>query len=212
MNDQEHLKTLADIKNLMERASKFISLSGLSGIFIGFYALAGAAAAAWYVNSYNYKLTSYYYPVVSTDGALAGSFLNFFLVDSLAVLTLSLLTGYVFTHRLAKKQGFMRWDTTAKRMLINLLIPLATGGLFCLVLAHHHQAGLVAPSMLLFYGLSLLNASKYTHNELRTLGILEIILGLISAMHVEYGLIFWALGFGVLHIIYGITMYYRYER
>jgi hypothetical protein len=196
----------------MERSSRFLSLSGLSGVFIGFYALAGSLAAAWYVNSYNYKLTSYYYPALAAEETTSPSFLSFYVVDALVVLALSLLTGYVFTHQLAKKQGFIRWDASARRMVINLLIPLVTGGIFCLILAHHDQPGLVAPSMLVFYGLSLLNASKYTHGELRTLGILEIILGLIAALHQGYGLFCWALGFGVLHIIYGITMYYKYER
>jgi len=212
MQDEEHLKTLSDIKNMMERSSRFLSLSGLSGVFIGIYALAGAIAAAWYVNSHNYKITSYYSLASATDGEPYNPFLKFLFVDAILVLALSLITGYVFTQQLAKKKGLFKWDTTAKRMLVNLLIPLVTGGVFCLALLHQNQIGLVAPAMLIFYGLALLNASKYTFNDLRNLGVIEIILGLTASLHPGYGLVFWALGFGVLHIIYGITMYYKYER
>jgi hypothetical protein len=44
------------------------------------------------------------------------------------------------------------------------------------------------------------------------LGICEIGLGLIASIYMGYGLLFWAVGFGVLHIIYGIVMYMKYER
>ena len=211
MQDEEHLKTLSDIKDLMERSSRFLSLSGLSGVFIGIYALAGAIAAGWYVNSHNYKITSYYL-ATTADGDTFNPFLKFFMVDAFVVLALSLITGYLFTQQLAKKKGQFKWDTSAKRMLVNLLIPLVTGGVFCFALLHQNQVGLVAPSMLIFYGLALLNASKYTFNDIRNLGVIEIILGLTASLHPGYGLLFWALGFGVLHIIYGITMYYKYER
>jgi hypothetical protein len=43
------------------------------------------------------------------------------------------------------------------------------------------------------------------------LGITEIILGLMSSWLIGYGLLFWAVGFGVMHIFYGLMMYFRYE-
>ncbi len=212
MNEQEHLKSLSDIKNLMERSSRFLSLSGKSGIFAGFYALAGATAMWWYVNNTNFEISGYYNLATTSDTEAYRPFLIFLMGDALLVLLLSLITAYVFTQRLAKKQGLNIWDTSAKRLLINLLIPLVTGGFFCLILLQQQLTGLVGPSMLIFYGLSLLNASKYTYNDIRYLGISEIILGLVAAMNTSYGLLFWAFGFGVIHIIYGITMYYKYER
>jgi hypothetical protein len=66
--------------------------------------------------------------------------------------------------------------------------------------------------MLIFYGMALLNGSKYTYHEIRALGILEVLLGLIASMNLGHGLLFWALGFGVLHIIYGVLVWYRHER
>ena len=56
------------------------------------------------------------------------------------------------------------------------------------------------------------NASKYTLNDIRYLGLTEIFLGLVALVFLEYSLLFWAIGFGLVHIIYGIVMYYKYER
>lgn len=204
-DSKEHLQTITDIRSMMERSSRFISLSGLSGIFAGIFALCGAYAAYIKLNSLNgiYRLLN--------DSAFM-DVVVFLLVDAFVVLLASVAVGIMLTIRSSKKKGIKIWDTTSKRLLINLLIPLITGGLFCLVLLSHGLVGLVAPSSLLFYGLALINASKYTLNDIRYLGICEIALGLIASLYIGYGLLFWAAGFGVLHIVYGAVMYYKYER
>jgi hypothetical protein len=207
-SQSEHLENLSEIRSLMERSSRFISLSGLSGVFVGIFALAGAAAAYWYLES-NQDIS------YSDKGAILTAAFDayiFLFIDALLVLTLSLVFVAYFTIRKAREKGQTIWDATAQRLLINLAIPLATGGFFCLVLMQHGQFQLIAPSMLIFYGLALINASRYTLNDIRYLGICEIILGLISAVFFGYGLIFWAIGFGVLHIIYGSVMYNKYEK
>jgi len=209
--EKEQLDTLSEIRSLMERSSRFISLSGLSGIFSGIFALAGAVAAYYYLKL---GLTSnnYYEFAWRDDQTFNPDFFNFFLIDGLLVLFASLATGIFLTVRNSKKQGIKIWDNTAKRLIFNLFIPLATGGFFCLVLLYHGLIGLVAPATLIFYGLALINASKYTLDDIRYLGICEIILGLIASLYIGYGLFFWAIGFGALHIIYGSVMYFKYER
>lgn len=212
MNQQnEQLEAIQEMRSLMERSSRFISLSGLSGVCAGIFALVGAAAAYYYlkldISSANYYQTAY-----SNDGNINMSFFTFFFGNALCVLIASLIAGSFFTIRKAKRKGQQIWDNTSKRLLVNLFIPLAAGGLFCLVLLHHGLVGLVAPATLLFYGLALLNASKYTLHDIRYLGICQIILGLIASLYIGYGLLFWAIGFGLLHIVYGTVMYYKYER
>lgn len=208
MNEQEEqLKALGEMRDLMNRSSRFLSLSGLSGIFAGIFALLGAGAAylvlfdasyvGWFVSDSRYDATKFY---------------TFFFTDAGAVLFLSLFAAWYFSSRRAKKAGVPFWDATAWRMLVNLFIPLIAGGIFCFALLYHGTIGFIAPATLIFYGLALLNASKYTVNDIRYLGISEIILGLISMFFIANGLLFWALGFGVLHIIYGIVLYYKYER
>jgi hypothetical protein len=202
---KEHLQAISDIRSMMERSSRCISLSGLSGVFAGIFALIGA-----YLAMDRFESASRNYAMIGGEELI--SITVYFFEIAGAVLILSLLVGTILTIRNSKRKGIPVWDSTAKRLLINLAIPLVAGGLFCLVLLYHGVIGLVAPATLIFYGLALLNASKYTFNDIRYLGICEIILGLAGSFFIGYGLLFWAFGFGVLHIIYGAVMYFKYER
>lgn len=206
-----HLETLSEIRSLMERSSRFISLSGLSGVFAGVFALLGALAAYIHLDL-NINSSRYYEYAINANGETNTGFYTFFFTDAICVLIAALVVGSILTMKKAKQKGQAIWDSTAKRLLINLLIPLVAGGLFCLVLLYHGLVGLVAPATLIFYGMGLLNASKYTLNDIRYLGVMEILLGLVASVYIGYGLLFWAVGFGLLHIIYGIVMYYKYEK
>ena len=210
-NQNEHLQAISDIRNMMERSQRFISLSGLSGIFPGIFALIGAAAGYAYLGL-EFSSAPYWEAARDTMGNINIGFYKFFITDALLVLFFSLLFAFYFTWRKAKKKGQNIFDGTAKRLMINLLIPLIAGGAFCLLLLFHGIVYLVAPCTLLFYGLALLNASKYTLDEIRYLGVSEIILGLLASYFIGYGLVAWAIGFGLLHIIYGAVMWNKYER
>jgi hypothetical protein len=209
--EQDHLDTLTEIRSIMEKSSRFISLSGLSGIFAGLFALLGAAGAYIYLNIGIFS-SDYYYWGYSAGGRLNTDFLTFFFIDGLTVLVLSLTFGILFTVRNSIQKGIPIWGKMAKLTVVNMFIPLSVGGIFCLVLLYHHLIGLIAPATLIFYGMGLYNAGKYTLREVRYLGMLEMALGLISCFFIGYGLLFWAAGFGILHIIYGTVMYRRYER
>jgi len=71
---------------------------------------------------------------------------------------------------------------------------------------------LIAPCCLIFYGLALVNGSKYTLGEVKYLGYGQVVLGIMNLWLLGYGLYFWAAGFGILHIIYGTLMWWKYER
>jgi hypothetical protein len=206
----EHLQQISEIKSIMERSSRFISLSGLSGVVAGFCALAGAAAFYVYIHQkigYGYtELAGRFRVELDID------FYTFCFADAAITLFLALSFGAFFTTRKARADGLKIWDRAALRFMINLLIPLMTGGIFCLIILFRYGwFGIIAPCTLIFYGLALLNASKYTLDEIRWLGISEIVLGLIGCLYIGYGVTMWAIGFGVLHIIYGLIMYIRYE-
>ena len=205
MAQKDYLKEITEIKSIMNKSSRFISLSGLSGILAGIYALIGASIAIYILG--NYK-NSY-----SGVSLIPISYLEYILIAiALIVLIISVLTAFILSAKKAKKSGEKLWDTTSKRLLINFTIPLFTGGFFCLVLYQNNLIGLIAPSTLIFYGLACLNASKYTLRDVRYLGITQIILGLIAVEFSGYGLWFWVLGFGIAHILYGSIMYYKYDR
>ncbi len=201
MEDKNYLQDIHDIKNLMSRSSQFISLSGLSGVLAGIYALIGA-----YIANDLLQLNQSRYVILESRT------FQLIVVVALSVLVLSVATAFVLTHFKAKKAGEKVWNSTSKRMAINFLIPLVTGGIFALLLLRHQVFGLIAPVTLIFYGLACVNASKYTLRDVRYLGITVVILGLIATEFSGYALEFWALGFGVCHIVYGGIMYFKYDR
>ena len=51
-----------------------------------------------------------------------------------------------------------------------------------------------------------------TLEEVKLMGIIQISLGLTAILLIQYSLIIWALGFGLVNIVIGIYMHYKYER
>ncbi|ADB37236.1 hypothetical protein [Spirosoma linguale] len=209
---REHLQTLTEIRSLMERSSKFLSLSGLSGVSAGLIALAGAFVVSM-------RIQTDLFDAFLSNGAgdyhtdLSKQDIRQFLVTvGLVVLVLALLSGTYFTVRQARRQGQTVWNQSSQRLLRAMFVPLATGGIFCLALLQYNLIWLTFPVTLIFYGLALLNGSKYTLRDVESLAYCEIGLGLLSLFLPGYNLLTWAVGFGVLHIIYGLAMYYKYER
>lgn len=204
MDQNKYIEDIKEIKDIMNRSSRFVSLSGLSGISAGIIALIGAYAA--YETVYiNQDYFGYRKAIITTES------LATLLLIAIGTVVLSIVTVIYFTTKETKKRNQKIWDHQTKRLLINLLIPLITGGILCLMLLLKGYIGIVAPLTLIFYGLALINASKYTLNEIRSLGIIQIALGLIAAHFIGFGLLFWAVGFGILHIVYGVVMHLRYR-
>ncbi|MVM29118.1 hypothetical protein GO755_03670 [Spirosoma sp. HMF4905] len=205
--EQDYMRHITEIRSMMERSSKFLSLSGWAGIMAGIYALTGAYIAYTFLD---FNPDNVVYSTAKT-GSLSSSLPKVIFL-AIVLLILAIGTAIFLSYKKAAKRGEKLWNAIAKRLLINMAVPLIVGGLLVLILIAKGLIGLVAPFTLLFYGLALYNASNFTYEEVKSFGLIEIGLGLISAYFVEYGLICWALGFGVVHIIYGIYMHYRYER
>lgn len=216
MNTQnQHLNDLNDIKKMMERSSRFISLSGLSGIAAGICALVGAWFARNVINTNYATVTSLrnndtYIAAEKTD--LKEYMGNHLFQIAISTFIAAFCLSFLFTYLRSKKTNTPIWGATSKRLLINVLIPMIVGGIYLLKLIENKNYGLIAPGCLIFYGLALLNASKYTLIEIRYLGLAQIILGIVNLWFVGKGLYFWAFGFGILHILYGIIMWFKYER
>lgn len=189
------------IREMMEQSSKFLSLSGLSGIIVGCIATIGAAFAYFYLlrdpslTDYNLKQE-----------------MLILLTDAILVLIISIATGIYLSAKKAKKSGQKLFNPTTYRLLYNLAVPLVSGGLFCLIYLFKGDLRTVIAATLLFYGLALVNASKYTYREIHRLGLIEIALGLAAALCGRYGILFWTLGFGVCHMVYGTVMHMKYDR
>lgn len=203
--DNKYQDDLSAIRGIMEDRTRFISLSGLSGILAGVYALIGAYIA--------YR-TIYY-----SDKVLYRSFQeNLYSAEAFKLFTIALLvlvfaiiTGIILSYRKAKKQDSKLWNKSSKNLIINMLVPLITGGVFILFLIFYGYINLIASASLIFYGLALYSAGNYTFSDVKNLGIAEILLGMVALFYPGFGLFIWAVGFGILHILYGAIMYYKYE-
>ncbi len=201
--EHQYIEDLSEIRRMMERSTKFLSLSGLAGILAGVYGLAGSIIAFIYLSGWELEL-------LYSNGYHSNIWM--LIILGLIVLVLAVGTAVYLSARKASKNNELLWNPVAKRLVFNMAIPLLTGGMLILILILQGVVGLIAPVSLIFYGLALLNASKFTFSELRSLGIIEIIIGLISAWFINFGLIFWGIGFGVMHIAYGIYMHLKYEK
>ncbi len=205
-SEEKYIQDITEIRSIMERSTRFLSLTGWSGIMAGIYALTGAVV----INKWLLPDTDTgSYQAVNTTETINHMPL---LLLAAVILLMAIGTAMILSARKSKKNGIKLWSATAKRLVVHMAIPLVSGGILLLVLLSKGLIGLMAPLTLMFYGLALINASKFTYEEVKYLGLIQIILGLMAATFVGYGLLFWALGFGVMHIIYGIYMYQKYEK
>jgi hypothetical protein len=205
---QQSLEDLQHIKRMMERSSRFISLSGLSGIAAGVCALVGA----WFAyQKISFRHTEDYnlQAIIDTSGV---ELLNDLLWIATLTFIAAFISAFIFTFLRSKKNGIPMWGAATIRLFWNTAIPVAVGGIFILRMMHFGEYELVAPACLIFYGLALVNGSKYTLGEIRFLGYGMLALGIMNLWYVGYGLYFWAMGFGILHILYGVVMWYKHER
>ncbi len=208
----QSLDAIQDIKRIMERSGRFISLSGWSGIIAGLCGLVGAAIAASKLAAFNAGAYGEDSAGNRVHTAEWDRLVNEFYILAAVIFVAALVSAFIFTYLRSRKEGIAIWGKSAVRLLWNVLLPMAVGGFFVLRLLSLENYVLIAPACLIFYGLALVNASKYTLGEVRYLGYSQLMLGLISLWLPGSGLICWALGFGVMHIIYGVTMWWKYER
>jgi len=197
------------IKSIMEQSTRFLSLSGLSGISAGIIAIAGALAAKFIINGPVINAANIIQNVTLPE--LPGKTFSLLLADAAAVLVLAISSALFFSWRKARKKGSRIWTPVTARLFLNLSIPLVAGGLFIILTLGRMEGSIVAASTLIFYGLSLVNAAKFTLGEIFGLGILEIATGLLCLILPGYAFALWVFGFGILHIAYGTFMYFKYK-
>lgn len=199
-------KELAEIKSMMERSTRFLSLSGLSGVLAGIYALIGATIAYLWIYFPN---PPYGFRTTFIDDSVVFPKL---IVLALIILSLSIGSAYLLSQKKSIRISQKIWTPSGKRFILSLFIPVLVGGLFCFALIYHQYYLLIVPGTLIFYGIALVNSSQFTLSDIKYLGFCQILLGIFSAFIPAYGLIIWAVGFGVLHIFYGTLMHLKYDR
>ena len=216
MSKPNPLEDLQEIRKMMEGSSKFLSLSGLSGVFAGLTALIGTYLAWMRINHFDKMYMSNV--MAGTADRAEWNLLRDLCIMAFVVLIIALGFGFFFTWLKARKENQRLVTPLSFRLLRSLMVPLFFGGCFTIIALYHGMIGIIVPATLIFYGLALLNASKYVHVDIKYLALSEMILGLIAFATMEYSqegiqrlLLYWALGFGVMHILYGTIIYFRYD-
>lgn len=211
MDSHSHasLETLQDIRNIMDRSARFVSLAGMSGIWAGAVALAGAYIAHNLLQKPGYEY------IGKTRGDELQNFdqitVNLLLLG-IGVFAVALAGAFYFTWKKAKRNNHSLWNNASRQLLVQTFFPMLAGGVFSFSFIYHGAGMFVAPACLVFYGLALISGSRHTLSDIRYLGMLDVALGCCSLFFPGFGLIFWALGFGVLHIIYGAMMWNKYDK
>lgn len=206
-SERDYTKDIAEIRSMMERSTKFLSLSGWAGVLAGLYALAGTYIAGVF---FSFQPDALSYPINATGDNVMG--LPPVVGLAVVILVMAIGTAIILSGQKAKIENQTIWNPTSKRMITNMAYPLVSGGILILILIGEGLAGLAAPLTMIFYGLALINASVTTFKEVRSFGILMILLGLAGVYFTEYSLWLWGFGFGILHIVYGIYLHIKYER
>lgn len=204
---EEYLRDLADIRTMMERSTKFLSLSGLAGILAGLLALAGVYIVYTVLQ---FDPGAYGYNAV-TDPIVLALFPKVILLAS-GILALSISAAVLLSIRKARQKNQKVWNVTSRQLLLAMAVPLIAGGLLILMLIAQGLIGLVIPLTLIFYGIALWQAGFFTYSDVKGLGILQTGLGILAVFYIEHSLWIWAIGFGIVHVIYGIYMHFKYER
>jgi len=195
------LQALQDIRSMMEKSARFLSLSGWSGVWAGCTAVAGSVIA------YNWM----HQGMPGGDESYNARVCKFVSLAAV-VFVVALLGGFYFTWRKARQQGGSVWNAASRRMVVQIAIPLLAGGIFALQFLMNDHIQYIAPACLAFYGLALINGSKYTLSDIKYLGLCEVVLGCVCLFFPGNSLAFWCVGFGVLHILYGIIMWNKYDK
>jgi hypothetical protein len=202
---EDSLQTLQEIRDIMERSARFLSLSGWSGVWAGCTALVGASIVyTWQpyadTSSENFGCT------LCNPAAVR------LIVLAVIVFLVALVGAFFFTWRKVKSQGLTLWNHSSRQLLFQIFLPMLAGGIFCLGFIYHGDTLYLSPSCLVFYGLALINGSKFTLSDIKYLGMLEVTLGCINLFIPGSSLLLWAIGFGVLHILYGVIMWNKYDK
>ena len=208
---QEYLEDIRHIRAIMNRSTRFVALSGMTGIVSGTAALAVVILLSLYLGISPFS-TSFPDLILKVEGLAQEQVLRVLITSFASLFLFSFFAAYFLTRRRAKAAGEDLWKGSGKQLWLSLGVPLLAGGGFCLALLQQGHVEMLAPASLIFYGVTLYSGSKFTLEEVKYLGVTEMVLGLLASFWPGLGLLLWAFGFGVSHIIYGIFMYNKYER
>lgn len=184
--DHRAADNLRFIRDTMERAASFTAVPGWGGVVIGVTAL-GAGAVAF-------------------DRPLHEQFLVW-LAEALLALVIAWLAVRIKSKRLALSLQ----SRPARRALLSFMPPLLAGAILTAVLYHLQIFGVTPGLWLLLYGAAVVTGGAFSVRIVPVMGLCFMSVGAVSLFAPsQWGNIFLMLGFGGLHIAFGIVIARRY--
>jgi hypothetical protein len=181
------MKDLRFIRQTMERAGSFTAISGWGEVAIG----ATALVAAW----------------LGSVQAQPGGWL---LVWSLEAMLALAIGGWAVIRKAREARLPLLWGP-GRKMALSMMPPLVAGAFLTAVL---YEAGVLAPlpgMWLLLYGAGIVAAGSYSVRTVPAMGLCFMGLGTFALLApTGWGNVLMALGFGGLHIFFGILIARRH--
>jgi hypothetical protein len=181
------MDNLSFIRSTMERATAFTAVPGWGGVAMGITALVAAALAQ--------------------TRATENEWLAAWLGASALALTIG---GWSMAVK-ARRAGTSVLSYSGRRFVLSYVPPLAVGGLLTLVLVRAGLYGALPGTWLLLYGTGVVTGGAYSVRVVPIMGLCFMALGALALLAPpDWGDWLMALGFGGLHIIFGLIIARRY--
>jgi hypothetical protein len=178
---------LSFIRRTMERATAFTAVPGWGGVAMGCTGLAGAAVAA------------------RTDTALA------WVACWLTAAVAALLIGTWAMAVKARRAGTPVFSWSGRQFVLSFLPPLAVGALLTVVLAGNDLIQVLPGTWLLLYGSGVVTGGAFSVRVVPVMGMCFMLLGAVALFGpASWGNLLMGLGFGGLHLVFGLLIARRY--
>ena len=180
------MENLRFIRETMERAGSFTAVSGWGQVSIGVTAL----IATW----------------VATAQTEPERWLAVWTGEAL----LALAIGGFTVARKAYSAGLPLLSGPGRKVALSLAPPIVAGAMLTAVL---FEAGLLWPlpgMWLLLFGTGVVAAGAYSVRVVPVMGLSFMLLGMLALLTPTWGDVLMGLGFGGLHIFFGVLIAWRY--
>src|SRR5437868_8349161 len=180
------MDNLRFIRETMENASSFTAVSGWGQCAIGLTAL-GAAYIAARQSAPGHFVT--------------GGWIKVWLVAAFVSLALSAGTMWLK----ARAAELPLWSRPGRKLVLNFAPPALVGALLTLALARNGPTTLIPPTWLLLYGAGVITGGAFSVRIVPVMGLCFMLLGVVALFSPAVWVnVLMAVGFGGLHIIFGI--------
>jgi len=190
------MDNLRYIREAMERSSSFTAVPGWGGVLIGATALIAAALAEWMES------------IDRLAGLRGGR--GWMLVWGWE-LPLALMIGGVAMKRKARAANVKLLTGPGRKFVLSLAPPLVAGALISVALVRIGSFDVLPGVWLLLYGVGVVAGGAFSVRVVPVMGMFFMGLGTLTLFAPPaFGRLMMAVGFGVVHIVFGLIIARRY--